>query len=217
MLYRLWRFLNFIFLPPYCCNCKTFLQLGHEDIFCDACAREIQPVISIPLKHNKIMVNVIAVGGYDDPLRKLVLAKNWSDYNAAIFMADLIWQRTALPHLDFDYLIPIPLHWSRYMWRGYNHAEVMAEQLARHSGKPLGNFLQRKKRTVFQAQLNASARFVNLKSAFQFHKSTPDLTGKHIVLVDDLLTTGATMQEAISTLTPLKPARISIVVTCRVI
>jgi ComF family protein len=97
-------------------------------------------------------------------------------------------------------VIPIPMHWSRRLWRGINSPEVMAGVLARKMSIPLrSQSLRRAKMTRKQADLTSWQRKRNLRRAFQIRNSA-NLAGARILLVDDIMTTGATANEAAKTL-----------------
>ena len=93
-------------------------------------------------------------------------------------------------------LIPIPLHEKRYLERGFNQSELIAETLARlWDCQTRSDLLRRKKHTSQQALLNREARLENMKQAFDCVE--PDaVKNRHIILIDDVLTSGATMSEA---------------------
>ncbi len=206
-----------ICMPPYCMYCNTFLS--HESIFCVNCSASIDPIVS---KHievtKKWSMPVYAVSHYHNPLKRLILAKGYSQRLASVYMAQLIWERTILSSLDFDYLVPIPLHWTRFAWRGYNQAAVMATELARLSGKPMIMVLSKTRRTPFQSNYAFGKRQENVKGAFSLKViDKAGFKGKRLIVVDDLMTTGATLRSAAKALLPLAPAAISAVVTCRVV
>ena len=92
---------------------------------------------------------------------------------------------------DVDVVIPVPLHWWRRYRRGYNQAQVIAAALARELGATLRtDILFRIRRTGTQTRLDAEARLSNVRGVFRVRKR---LTAKHILLVDDTFTTGATL------------------------
>lgn len=89
------------------------------------------------------------------------------------------------------WLVPVPLHWLRETARGFNQAREIANHLARETGWPVrGRWLRRDRSTPPQAGLDAAQRRRNLARAFQWHG--PSLAGQQIILVDDVMTTGAT-------------------------
>ncbi len=208
--------LNFC-MPPYCVYCNTFLS--YESIFCVNCSASIEPVVSKQIEiTKKWSMPVYAVSHYNNPVKRLILAKGRSQRLASIYMAQLIWERTIISSLDFDYLVPVPLHWTRFAWRGYNQASVMAAELARLSGKPMITVLSRTRRTPFQSNYAFRQRQENVKGVFNLKMMDKAcFKGKRLIVVDDLMTTGATLCSAAKALLPLRPAAISAVVTCRVV
>ena len=163
-------------------------------------------------------MNVFACSSYGDPLKSLILAKGWSDIVSSRQLGEIIWQSTNVKQHAFDYLIPIPLHWSRFAKRGFNQAEEIATALARKSGKPVINLLRRIKRTSLQSGLTIEGRRSNICDAFEVNCSDSDVyKNKHLMLVDDLMTTGSTLRAAAQKLLRYKPASISAIVACRVV
>ncbi len=111
---------------------------------CDACIAMIQPVVTINIPITKTCsVKVYAISRYQEPLCSLIRAKHVRDIVASTELGELLWQMTHISSLSFDYLIPIPLHWTRYAWRGFNQADEIARVISRHSGKPVVHILKR--------------------------------------------------------------------------
>ncbi|MBD3311664.1 MAG: hypothetical protein GF349_04220 [Candidatus Magasanikbacteria bacterium] len=123
-------------------------------------------------------------------------------YNYAIDIQDLIrivfknfYDNYTYLFKDFDYIVPIPLHHKRRAERGFNQAEVLSNIVSFFIGVPVNEILIRRKKTKQQARLGRKERIENLDKAFSIKKNV-DLTNKKILLVDDVYTTGVTMQEA---------------------
>lgn len=91
----------------------------------------------------------------------------------------------------FDALIPVPLHWRRQWSRGFNQAELLARYVAKQRGIPVWNVLRRRRATDTQAGLANAGRRRNVAGAFKV-RANARLAGKRILLIDDVMTTGAT-------------------------
>ncbi|MCK4650848.1 ComF family protein [Candidatus Babeliales bacterium] len=209
------------FYPSFCRYCNVLIE--QDSIFCLNCFSKINPVATtfLPITKKKSL-KVYSACEYKDPLRSLILKKTFSDILASKQLAKIILQKTILKKLDIDFIVPIPLHISRYAFRGYNQASVIAKVLGKELEIPYINLLRRKKRTIFQSKLSVSKRQSNLKDAFDIafrYKifNTDFIKNKNIMLVDDLCTTGATLKNAGRVLFNLKPKSICAVVACRVV
>ena len=94
-----------------------------------------------------------------------------------------------------DLVVPVPLHWTRRFKRGYNQAEIIASAIAKALGAPMGaSVLKRSRRTVTQTHISRAAKAENLRGAFS-PGVLPQVAPHHILLVDDVFTTGATLAE----------------------
>jgi ComF family protein len=98
--------------------------------------------------------------------------------------------------LDVDAVVPVPLHRSRERVRGFNQAR----ELARHLGPPIVDALSRIRKTASQADLPASKRHANVRGAFVIDRRAPAITGLTLTIVDDVSTTGATLNACASAL-----------------
>lgn len=92
-----------------------------------------------------------------------------------------------------DLIVPVPLHWWRRMRRGYNQASLIAREISRDCGIEVADILRRKRPTRTQTRLVNEQRFRNVEKAFVLKKC--DVKNKKILLVDDVMTTGATINE----------------------
>jgi ComF family protein len=108
--------------------------------------------------------------------------------------------------LDWDIIIPVPLHRSKLQKRGFNQSEIYAQQLSQKTNIPLvNNALVRK----VQALLNRETRYENVKSIYEIGKNE-SILGKSVLLVDDVITTGATLEVCTNLLLENGASRVSI-------
>lgn len=168
---------------PVCFKCGK--QLDEEEReFCRDCAVK---------KHN--FDRGVAAFSYSDAMKKSMYAFKYNNRReyAGFYAKELIerygdiikgWQAQAL--------IPVPLHPSRYRARGYNQAEVLAREIGRQTGMKVDTeTLVRVKKTTPQKELNDRERNINIENAFQIVKN--GVKYKNVIVVDDIYTTGATV------------------------
>lgn len=96
---------------------------------------------------------------------------------------------------DIDFLLPIPLHFTKRIKRGYNQSEMIARGISEVTGIPISRTLQAVKPHSTQTRLSARERMSNVKGIFKI-KKPETLVGKKVLLIDDVFTTGATLLEA---------------------
>lgn len=210
------RLIDTLIAPPFCINCRTFLST--DTVLCTMCLKLIQPVITINLKIDRnFSIPVVALGAYKDPLFSLIHAKNSGNPTASRQLGTLVWLFSAFKQYKCDVVVPIPLHWSRVWWRGFNQSEVMAQEISAQSQIPTVSLLTRSRKTIFQRLLPALERQKNVKNVFHLTPDAAQFRNKHIVIIDDVMTTGSTMREAARALRRLKPASITALVAARVI
>lgn len=197
--------------PFFCFYCRNY---GDAD-WCSSCAALIKPILSTRIAIDRLHeIEVHAVSAYEDPLKTLIVAKGWSDYSATVLLGRLMWYFSAIQRIPFDYLMPIPLHTTKLASRGYNQALVLAQEISKLSGKPLATNLYRVRKTASQATLPLHKRASNLSQAFCL-KNDNNLQGKTVILIDDVMTSGATLQAAGRALLEARPQKIYAVVACR--
>lgn len=211
--------LSKLIYPSFCQLC--FLPIDNEQVFCFLCQSKIKPIVPvfIPLT-KKYVINVYAACAYKDPIKSLIFKKFSYETLACKQLADLMVSFVPFNSIEPDFLIPVPLHWTRYAWRGYNQSELIAKRLSQTLHIPVLNPIKRCRRTMFQSSLDMIQRQKNVEQAFKlnskFTKSN-SIKGKNIVIIDDLFTTGATVKSVAKVLAELQPASISVVVACRAV
>ena len=111
---------------------------------------------------------------------------------------------------DIDLLVPVPLHWRRRLQRGYNQSELLCQGIGQIMGRPVNTRAVVRHRYTHQQSLQTSAdREENVKDAFRLRRPE-DIQGKHILLVDDVLTTGATLASCCDALKQANNLKISV-------
>jgi ComF family protein len=157
---------------------------------------------------------------YDDVSRGLVLGFKHADRTHAA-PAYARWMARAGAELltTADVIAPVPLHWSRLMARRYNQAALLGNALARLAGAPsVPDLLIRRRRTLSQGRLSRSERLRNVAGAFAVNRARLALVrGRRIVLVDDVLTTGATVSACAAVLRRAGAASVEVLALARVV
>jgi ComF family protein len=172
--------------------------MPHSVIHCRRCQER-------PLPLNQIRAAVL----FEEPVARLIHLMKYEGYFAlAEPLADLMleaWPRWQTP---VDLVLPIPLYPGRERKRGYNQSELLTRQLSAKMGWAASETaLRRLRHTRPQVGLDADARRHNLQNAFVAEEN--ELAGKHVLLVDDVCTTGATLVAAAETLTAVGVASVS--------
>lgn len=212
-------------LPNYCLLCGA----DSRAVICGPCAGDLPPLpeqrcprCAEPAGRGETcgqcltrpphFDGTVALYRYDFPLDRLI-----QDFKYGSQLALGGWfgegLARALTDRDFDILVPLPLHPERLRQRGYNQAGELARVIARRLGRPLDlDHLQRTRPTSPQAELPLEKRAANVRGAFE---CMADFSGRHILLVDDVMTTGATLDEAARTLKLHGAAGVTVAVVAR--
>ncbi len=219
-----------ILFPPLCLNCQKHLETRiatnanintnsreYKNYLCDNCYSLIKlnntlfcPVCRARLADNKRICHydsqylLAAAGNYDDPvLQNLIHYFKYKSFkNLSLILGEIAAKYIENCKLKIEnfVVVPIPLHPRRQRERGFNQAKLLAEITAKNSNLELEDCLKRIKNTKPQSQLKDSEkRRSNVFNCFSI--TSPDFVkGKNIILVDDVFTSGATMNEAVKIL-----------------
>ncbi len=161
---------------------------------CDACVCAIGVRTPIVRRDIDGLERVTALGAYEGMLRSAILAFKYAGRRAVGARLAEALARRMMPVEGI--LVPVPLHAARLRSRGYNQAEVIARALAAALGSPpaLGDALRRARATERQSSLDLGARDANVAGAFAPGVDALHLAGRDVILVDDVVTTGATLR-----------------------
>lgn len=159
----------------------------------------------------------ISLAPYSGPVRHLCLRmKRKEGAWLARWSADLLFEARGerMVSEGIDVVAAVPLHWWRRIRRGYNQSEALAERLAIRLGRPVVRSLLRVKHTPKLADRRRGERAALLRGAFRVAKGAP-LEGKTVMVVDDILTTGATLAASARALKAAGAARVVAVTLAR--
>jgi ComF family protein len=117
------------------------------------------------------------------------------DQSVGRALAEFLGEELPLEAKDYDVVIPVPLHWRRLWWRGFNQAALLASEVATRLRVPLDTTtMKRQRRTAPQTARHHDERIKNVRRAFAV--SNPErIKSRRVLLVDDVMTTGATVDE----------------------
>jgi ComF family protein len=225
-------------LPPLCHVCRSFIPQAGPLHICSSCREKMPPVThplcticGIPfsgagadhpcgacLKHPPSFDAARAALIYEGPGRRLIHAFK---YTHKIHLRRPLGLLTAQSLADFvashgpDLIVPVPLHVKRLRGRGFNQAILLGEVLAREWRIPLHRQAMRRIRwTEPQINLTAEQRRDNVKGAFAVRDATA-VAGKRVLLVDDVFTTGSTVEECSKMLKKSGAAEVVVITVAR--
>lgn len=203
--------------PPTCVACYN--AVPDRVPLCAACEEELEPVVSceVPITA-KYSMKVFAVTQYNGIIRSLITAKQNGHRLPSKQLGQLMATRCLCDWQQCDFLIPIPLHWQRYAQRGFNQSEEIARVLSQTHTIPVSCGVVRVKATEYQASLEYEGRQKNVADVFKLTAAARELyRDKHLVIIDDVMTTGATLRAVARVLVDCRPASITAVVAARVV
>lgn len=188
-----------------CLDCWSQIKMNRPPL-CHACGRQMsrkdtaKNVCSHCARKNYFFDRAFSACVYDGTIKTLIHEFKYKDKEflgrpLSTLLADFIGGFN-LPVEYIDCLVPMPLHRAKLREREYNQAQILADHLAQAIKKPvLENNLFRFRATAAQASLEPHQRFPNVKGSFAVTEKN-SISGRNIMLIDDVLTTGATASEA---------------------
>lgn len=181
-------FVDLIF-PPRCAGCGRV-----DSVWCDRCQRDLERIS--PPRHVQPLAplsGMASTGVHEGKIQQAIWSLKYENGRAlaeplgerlAAYFAGLAW--------PVDLIAPVPMHASRLAERGYNQAQLLAEQFAQQAGLPCApHAVQRWRFTPSQVGLGRAERLENVKDAFEADPSL--VQNRTVLLVDDVYTTGATL------------------------
>lgn len=208
-------FLDLIF-PKHCVGCSkegSYLcadcqqLIAQKELICPRCRKIAFGGLTHPICQRWYSLDGLwSFGAFEGVLRKSIqkLKYRWITEHADILMDQVLQYLVLSSPIFLDQIkrgrgvgwaiVPVPLHWQRQNWRGFNQSALIAKKLSDSLGIPYIEALKRDRNTHTQTTYDAAARRLNIKNAFSLttaHSSMPT----NILLIDDVWTTGSTLQE----------------------
>jgi ComF family protein len=225
-------------LPPLCPSCRR--PVADDGGLCPGCWSQLSFItppycerLGIPFAYDPgpgvlsmqaiadppAYLRARAAVRYDEIARILVHALKYGDrLDLAPTLGRWMVQAGAPLLAEADALVPVPLHWRRLWWRRFNQSAALAEVIAARVKLPVAHALARVKATRQQVGLTASERALNVQGAFRVREQARvDVKGRRFVLVDDVLTSGATIDACTRVLLRAGAAAVDVLVFARVV
>jgi len=232
------EFLNLLY-PPSCQHCGEPLSGEGGTVLCENCRRQIDLLGPAVCSRCGNEIGPYAEEGacprcsgrplhfraarsiakYDEPLREVIHRYKFGHKEfLAGFLTRLVLDNIGRVDLDigrYDCIIPVPLHWRRKRERGFDQILPVTKALSRRFGVPLvTGVLVRHRYTTSQVRLSRTKRLENLKNAFSVRNQVR-IEGKEVLIVDDIITTGATASECARTLKRAKAGGVDVLTIAR--
>lgn len=218
-----WNSLADLFYPPVCIQCGNLLQ-PEEDTLCHTCLQHLPRTEQARYRGNRTEqllwdIPKLERGAafcfyrpHSDFRRLIHLMKYSNRPKTGFYLGKTAAQEFAEARFfeGIDLIVPVPLHKQRQRQRGYNQAEWIARGIAEATRIPMDNtHLKRKVNNPSQTHKSKEERQHNTDEIFTVDMPA-NWRGKHILLVDDIVTTGATLRACIHAISPIRGTRISI-------
>jgi ComF family protein len=188
---------------PVCADCLRSPAPLEADFFCAVCNTPFAN--AYPLDEFGVCAacrsglrgfdHAASFGMYEGSLRSLIHLYKYAGMKPLARLLAGYLDRAISLEERFDAVVPVPLHWRKKWHRGFNQAELLARHVAKKRGIPLFNALRRRRATATQAGLASAGRRPNVEGAFAVKRGArihSRLAGGKILLIDDVMTTGAT-------------------------
>ncbi|HED09199.1 MAG TPA: ComF family protein [Caldithrix abyssi] len=189
----LWNIIDFIF-PNYCLVCETQVERDKKYV-CNTCFSEI---LNFDEKYRPVLLKRINHPAFDDifiryqfgPVFRILI--HHLKYQQCLQIAEYLGRAlSTIITGTYDNIVPVPLHKAKLKERGFNQSTLIAREVSKATAIPLSEkILMRRRYTKTQTHLNREQRLTNVARAFTLHEK---VEGKRILLIDDVITTGATL------------------------
>jgi len=211
-----------LFLPRMCCMCGQRLG-ANERYICTHCFMNLPFTDYHKVEHSVLekqfwghfpIEKAVSMFHHDGEKTRHILyhIKYWGHPELATHLASIYAKELQQHHFfyNIDILIPLPLHWKRQWKRQYNQSHYIAQSISKQTGIPVDKkVVKRVRNNPSQTRLNANQRGENVENIFQL-KHPEKIEGKHLLLIDDVTTTGATIISCAKELAKAPHVKISV-------
>lgn len=194
---------HMVVVDEYSCS-RCGGTLVADDTICMQC-KDLSPVFD---KNYSVFV-------FEGYIKSLILALKYSGKKyIASTLSEMLYDKYLDIGVDFDIILPVPLHTNRLKERGFNQSELMLESFVKHDLPVRGDVLSRVVDTPHQTELSRQDRLANLVGAFKLTDKQA-VKGKSMLLVDDVYTTGSTVNECAKVLLKAGAKSVTVLTLCR--
>ena len=186
----------------HCLNCRIPLEAENELHVCRACISSIKYNAMPPFELESADAKAYSACLYEGTLKELVHLFKYKGKTVltgilSTLMLNYIKENPEITNADL--ITVVPLHKKRLREREFNQSLLLANSIEKQSGIKCKNTLEKIRLTKYQNELLKTERLVNLKHAFAV-RDKKDIVGKRVLLIDDVMTTGATLSECVNTI-----------------
>jgi len=202
-----------------CPECLASLPLIPSGTLCPGCGAPLDGALELCSQclemPRRNWQGAVSVMFYEDAGKELMHRFKFQGHpELALPLGRLAAEAFRRTNFPAEVVVPIPLHWTRLFTRRYNQSELVARVLCRRTGLPMENALRRTRSGRHQAELSRSGRLKNPRGLFRVCRPKA-VEGKRVLLLDDVMTTGATLHSAALALKRAGAREIYVLVCCR--
>lgn len=192
--------------PPTCKKCSKPIDYSSSREYCQECCDE-----------DRHFVKSKSPYAYDGLLKKAIFSYKYYNkpYFYKLFGNLLVKYMIDSDYKDFDFIAAVPLHYSKMRKRGYNQSELIARHISKKFSIPYVDALKRIKKTAKQSEQSKVERRKNLKHAFVMKKNAEKIINSTVLLVDDIYTTGSTVEECSKVLMNFGASKVYVITVAR--